>query len=378
MPVLVSASSDSGRTRLIGIATIVVVIVALRMSRPVSMPVIAGLLVAAMAWPVRRWCERFMPRPLALLTTVLLVSAIALSLVAAIGWGGAEVGSRILERRDRLESLHRQASGAASRVGVRLPDLPGDGAGRGRSTPPPTPAAGGASQRSPAARAMAAAFSGLGLLALTIGFSALAMAEARDVRLRVRRRFPKEKAERILGISEEAARAVRRYVGVKALTSAITGSATLVIALAFGLDLALLWGALTFLLEFVPSVGSVLSVIPPVLYSFVQFDSLGRPLALAAALTVAQLTLGNYVDPRIEGRMLSLSPFVVLASIILWAWIWGPPGALLGVPITVALLTVAKHFESSHWVWALLNASHADEAGPAPAAPAGPPDEPRP
>jgi predicted PurR-regulated permease PerM len=130
--------------------------------------------------------------------------------------------------------------------------------------------------------------------------------------------------------------------------------ATLLLTLAFGLDLWMLWGLLAFLLEFVPTIGSVLAVIPPALYAAVQFDGLARPLGLTLALTVMQLFLGNYVDPKIEGRMLSLSPFVVLASIVLWAWVWGAAGALLGVPLTIAVTTIARHFDGTRWLWALL------------------------
>lgn len=338
-------------------ATVLVAVVVLRLSRPVTMPIVAGALIATMAWPVRTWCERFMPRPLALLATVLLIVAVAVSLIGAIGWSGARVAERIVERRDRLEALHRRASDVVAPLGVELPALPrrpasGSAPGADSAAAPPRPSAGG--ERSLAARFAAAVFSGFGALGLTIGFAALALAEARDARERVRRRFDAATGARTLEIWEEVAGAVRRYVAVKSLTSAITGATTLLITLAFGLDFAIVWGGLTFLLEFVPTVGSVLAVIPPALFALVHFDSLGRPLALTAALTAAQLTLGNYVDPRIEGRMLSLSPFAVLASIVLWAWIWGAPGALLGVPITVALVTVARHFEGTRWLWALL------------------------
>ena len=112
-----------------------------------------------------------------------------------------------------------------------------------------------------------------------------------------------------------------------------------------------------------PTIGSVLAVVPPVAYAFVQFDNLARPLAALGVLTVAQLFLGNYVDPRIEGRLLSLSPLVVLLAIVFWAWMWGAPGSLLGVPIVVAVTVVARHFDSTRWIWAILTEPHDDERG---------------
>lgn len=364
------AQSATTRTRLIGVATVLLAIVLLRMTRTVMLPIVAGLVIAGMARPLHRWLERVIRRRAALLVTVLAVVLIFLSLFALLGWSGTRVGEEILERRGRLEALHRQASAAAARFGVQLPDFPGI---VGAGTPDPkgdnqadagrvgdTGAGAGGGANGVAMRLGRTLFSGMAGLGLTIGFMALALAEVRDARDRIRRRFAPERAERIITISHEVATSVQRYLMVKSLTSALTGAATLVLTLAFGLDLAFVWGLLAFLLEYVPTIGSVLAVIPPALYAAVQFDGLARPIALTVSLTVMQLFLGNYVDPKIEGRMLALSPFVVLASIVFWAWLWGAPGALLGVPLTIAVTTVARHFDATRWIWAILTEPRKD------------------
>ena len=364
------AQSATTRTRLIGVATVLLAIVLLRMTRTVMLPIVAGLVIAGMARPMHRWLERVVRRRAALLMTVLAVVLIFLSLFALLGWSGTRVGEEILERRGRLEALHRQASAAASRFGVQLPDFPGiaregtpaprggSQADAGRVGASGAGAGGGAN--GVAMRLGRTLFSGMAGIGLTIGFMALALAEVRDARDRIRRRFAPDRAERIITISHEVATSVQRYLMVKSLTSALTGAATLVLALAFGLDLAFVWGLLAFLLEYVPTIGSVLAVIPPALYAAVQFDGLARPIALTVSLTVMQLFLGNYVDPKIEGRMLALSPFVVLASIVFWAWLWGAPGALLGVPLTIAVTTVARHFDATRWIWAILTEPRKD------------------
>lgn len=357
------APSDSGavRNRLIGIATVLLALVVLRMTRSVLMPIVAGLLVAALVWPVLRWWQRLIPRPLALLATVLLVVVTVLALMAGIGWGGARVGEQLMARRDRLQRIEQDARAAAASIGVQLP---GNGPGGGQPEPdgrtpsqPTEPAPPGDTQPSAggyAQRMATAFFAGLGALGLTIGFMALALAEARHAGRKIEERFPASQSQRILTISQEIASTMQRYFVVKSLTSGITGLSTALIALAFGLDLAFLWGLLAFLFEYVPTIGSILAVVPPALYAAVQFDGYVRPLALTGALTVMQLFLGNYVDPRLEGRFLSLSPFVVLASIVLWAWLWGAPGALLGVPLTIAITTAARHFDGTRWIWAVL------------------------
>lgn len=110
-----------------------------------------------------------------------------------------------------------------------------------------------------------------------------------------------------------------------------------------------------------PAIGSVLAVIPPALYSVIRFDGFARPIALT--LTAVQVFLGNYLDPRIEGRMPALAPFVVLASITFWAWVSGAPGAVLRVPMTIAVTTTARHCEASRWIWALLTRLDEEDAG---------------
>ncbi len=136
---------------------------------------------------------------------------------------------------------------------------------------------------------------------------------------------------------------------VKTLTSAITGVATWLAALAFGLPLAWVWGFLAFLLEYIPSVGSALAVIPPTLMALAEG---GMPKAAAVLLVIGglQVFFGNVVDPRLEGKLMSLSPFGVLLSIVFWGWLWGPAGALLAVPLTVAAVIACRHIPGARGV----------------------------
>src|SRR5690606_13453361 len=169
------------------------------------------------------------------------------------------------------------------------------------------------------------------------------LAEADDARRRlVRAGNGSGGMRRALAAIDEAVPTFRRYVWVKSLTSAITGLATFLAALAFGLPLAWVWGFLAFLLEYVPTVGSMLAVIPPVLMALAE-DGVGRAGVVLAAIGGLQIVLGNVVDPRIEGRLMSISPFGVLLSIVFWGWLWGAVGALLAVPLTVAVAIVCRH-----------------------------------
>jgi AI-2 transport protein TqsA len=195
--------------------------------------------------------------------------------------------------------------------------------------------------------------SAFGLLLLALAFVAPGMAEIRAAQRRIRTQLG-DQADRIFEIGGEVAVAFRRFFAAKSLTSLLTGLASFGLATALGLDLAIVWGFLAFLLEYVPTIGSMLAVVPPTLFAFMQSDGLRRPLIVLASFSVLQVVMGNFVDPRIEGRILAISPFAVLLAIVFWGWLWGVPGAFLGVPLTVALLIACRHFERARWVADLL------------------------
>jgi AI-2 transport protein TqsA len=245
-----------------------------------------------------------------------------------------------MRRQARLAMFEQQAGAIAARFGLELPRSEG-----GRSS-------------EVVKRIGAAVYATAGYLALAVGFAALALAELRAARRKIKQRFSDPRAARLLDISAEVAGDVRRYFAVKSLPSGIAGAATGLLALAVGLDFAPIWAFLAFLFEYVPTIGSMVAVIPPSLYAVLQFEGVAKPLGVLAAFTVMQLVLGNYVDPRIEGKLLSLSPLIVLLSIVFWAWLWGAPGSLLGVPLTVATVAIVRHFGGTRWIWSLLTEPH--------------------
>ncbi len=104
-----------------------------------------------------------------------------------------------------------------------------------------------------------------------------------------------------------------------------------------GVDFAPFWGVLFFLLNYLPNIGSIIAGIPPTLLAFVQFGP-GKALLVAGGLLAMEQVTGNFLDPRLQGRTLNVSSLVVLLSVILWGWIWGVPGALIAVPLTVTII----------------------------------------
>ena len=107
----------------------------------------------------------------------------------------------------------------------------------------------------------------------------------------------------------------------------------------FGVDLLVVWALLAFLLNYVPTLGSLVAGVLPVIYAFVQKD-FGTAIAVGAGIFVIEQVMGNYVDPRVQGRQVSLSSLVVLITLLVWGWIWGIAGAILAVPITIAAMII--------------------------------------
>jgi len=137
---------------------------------------------------------------------------------------------------------------------------------------------------------------------------------------------------------------MRQYLWIRALVSLISGLAAGTWLWAMSVDFFYLWGFLTFILNFVPTIGSVVSVVLPTGMALLQFDP-GYALLVFLGLLAIEQVIGNVIDPMLQGNRLDLSPLLVLISIIFWGWVWGIPGALIGVPLTVALMIVCAHFE---------------------------------
>ncbi|CAN5748381.1 AI-2E family transporter [soil metagenome] len=129
---------------------------------------------------------------------------------------------------------------------------------------------------------------------------------------------------------------VQRYILVKTLISVLTGVAVGIGAALLGVSFALLWGFLAFLLNFIPTIGSIIAAVPAVLVALLQLGP-GRALALAAVYLGVNVLVGNFADPILIGRQLRLSPIVILVSLVFWGWTWGLVGMFLAVPLTIAL-----------------------------------------
>ncbi len=132
--------------------------------------------------------------------------------------------------------------------------------------------------------------------------------------------------------------AINRYMLIKCLTSLATAILIGVWLWLLGLDFIVVWVVLAFLLNFVPFVGSFFMAIPTLLFALVNYD-LGTGLWVAIAYLAANILIGNILEPRIMGRGLGISTFVVFLSLLFWGWVLGTIGVFLSVPLTMALMS---------------------------------------
>jgi AI-2 transport protein TqsA len=147
---------------------------------------------------------------------------------------------------------------------------------------------------------------------------------------------------------------LRRYLVARVAIGAATAALYVGWVAIFGLDLLLVWGLLAFALGFVPTFGAIVAGVLPVIYAFVQKD-LGTAVLIGAGILAIEQVMGNFLEPKVAGRQVALSPLVVLVALLLWGWIWGLVGLLLAVPITVAVMIACAHVEGLRPVALLLS-----------------------
>jgi predicted PurR-regulated permease PerM len=146
---------------------------------------------------------------------------------------------------------------------------------------------------------------------------------------------------------------IRRYLGFKTWICLATGTVATLLLLAAGVDNAFLWGALTFLLNYIPTIGSFIAAIPPILLAFVQYGWT-RAIIVAIGYVALNLIIGNFVEPRVMGKGLGLSTLVVFLSLIFWGWVFGPVGMILSVPLTMMMKIALESREDTKWVAVLM------------------------
>jgi len=140
-----------------------------------------------------------------------------------------------------------------------------------------------------------------------------------------------------------------RYLGIKTIVSIVTGLAAGLLTWVVGVDFPLLWAMLAFLLNYVPTIGSIIAAVPAVLMALVQLGP-GGATATAIGFVAINMIFGNMIEPRLMGYGVGVSPLIVFIGLIFWGWVFGPVGMLLSVPLTMALKLALESDVRTRWI----------------------------
>jgi AI-2 transport protein TqsA len=139
---------------------------------------------------------------------------------------------------------------------------------------------------------------------------------------------------------------VRKYLVIKTVMSLINGLEVWLVLTLFGVDFAGFFGFLAFALNFIPSIGSIASTVLRVGFAFFQFGSFWTPFWVLVITAGLDSILGSFIEPRIMGKGLGLSPLLVFFSLLFWVWLWGIPGMILSVPLTAVIKIVCQNIRA--------------------------------
>lgn len=196
----------------------------------------------------------------------------------------------------------------------------------------------------------------LGKTSLVVLYVVFLLLEIRFVPRKLEAIFPEEERRAaISGVLERIDHDVQTYLGVKTLVSLFTAVLSYLVMRLVGLDFAEFWALCIFILNFIPTIGSIVATVLPALLALLQFDTLAPFVIVTVGITAIQQFFGSFVDPTLMGHSLNLSPLVVIMSLVLWGSLWGIVGMFLCVPITVILMIVLSNFERTRWVAILLS-----------------------
>jgi len=316
---------------------VLLVLAMFSMAGTVLAPMVFALLVIALLWPIQRSMQTILPRYVALLISLLVVVLAFLAFAWIVAWSFGQVGRWFIADASRFQQRYEEIRLWLEDQGIAVAALWSDNFGVStilRTVQTVT-------------SRINSAFS-FWLIALV--YVLLGLMEVEDFERRIARMDSQLARELLLNGSRQTAQKLRRYMAIRTVMSIATGLLVWLFALFVGLPLAAEWGVIAFALNYIPFIGPLVATVFPTLFALIQFDSWQSVIAIFIGLNLIQFTVGSYIEPRVSGSALSLSPVIVLFSVFAWGYLWGIFGAFIGVPISIALLTFCRHHPSSKWV----------------------------
>jgi len=198
-------------------------------------------------------------------------------------------------------------------------------------------------------------FSFISNLFLIFIFVVFILAGRGKTQTKLRNSFDAVRSQKIINVIQNIDHQIQKYLAIKTVVSFVTGIMATLVLMIFGVDFAIVFGFLTFLLNYIPTIGSIVATILPLIIAAFQFDNLWPAFWIFIILGTIQMAMGNFIEPRLMGEGLGLSPLVVLFSLFFWGWLWGIPGMILAVPIAAVIKIVCSNIPSLEFVASLMS-----------------------
>jgi AI-2 transport protein TqsA len=324
--------------RSVVILAVLATLTVMKVASDFFIPIAISMFLVAMAWPIKAWLSQRMPEALSNFGSFLALIMILMVFGTSLYFALLEIIEKLPLYQEKFSQIWLQtkielaSNGVDTREKVKLVEV-----------------------RELALQALTNFHESVILLVVVLAYVTLALPELTGWKLKLRQCLGKDGSDRLVSTGEKLGKSFQNYFASMLICGAISAVATWIACYILGIDFIVVWSILAFLLSFIPVIGAFLTVIPPTLLAFLQFDGIEMPLTVFATLGIIHMFLGNVIEPKIQGKMLAISPLVVMISLSLWSYLWGIPGALLAAPLTQGIIIACSHYERTQWIACLLS-----------------------
>ncbi|WP_018185418.1 AI-2E family transporter [Kaistia granuli] len=343
-------TSNPGRSpvpAMVGICALILILAAMYWAQNVFAPLTFALLLIAMLWPFQRALQSRMPQLLALLFSLTVTIVVMVLFSSLLAWSLSRVGRYALSDTARFQTMYSELAVWLEGRGIVVSGLWEQHfnaswvirivqhvSGRLNTT--------------------------LTFLLVVLIYVMLGLLEVSAIGRKLAGFKPGSVGQAFLIGSGETAAKLRRYMWVRTLMSIMTGVLVWGLTYAAGLSLSAEWGVIAFALNYIPVIGPLFATVLPTLFAIAQFETWQAAVLVFVLLNLIQFLVGSYLEPRIAGNALSISPVMVLFAVFFGTFLWGIAGAFIGVPIVIAAVTICAHHESSRWIADILGVGPAE------------------
>ncbi len=336
------------KVRMIAILTAVTISFAAYQAASVFAPLVLALFIIAIVWPMQAWLQSRLPKLIALAITLIVIVATCIVFASLIAWGFSRVGRAVVNDAARYQELYANLVTWLDGHGISVAGLWAEHFNVGWML-------------RVAQRLTGRINTTLSFWLITLTYVILGLLEITDFRRKADALANRNVARVLVDGSAATAVKFRKYLLVRTQMSIMTGLLVGAFAWIAGLQFAIEWGVIAFALNYIPFIGPFVATLFPTLLAMTHFHTWQGVLGVFICLNIIQFVIGSYVEPRVSGSLLSVSPFVVLFAIFFWTFLWGLFGTFIGVPITLAILTFCNQDPSSRWVADLFGGAAPDD-----------------